>query len=214
MGEGVPSAMWTQRGILVDKLFSNNHLQCVGRRHRDGHEPMLSVTYAGHAGYVHKQSPQEHARLCYLWQFAVPRLLFYLTHGLNRHTNRLYRSDLEYFRNWLNESSLPSTLATFFGNGHEAAKSLLQQHRDHLVDTGHAVGTVNRHLCTLRKAARIAREMGEIDWDLSDEPGIAICDNRPLTSGLGRIGVLGDGAEERSCGIESVQRIAEQRDVQ
>jgi hypothetical protein len=103
--------------------------------------------------------------------------LLYLTFGLNRHTDRLYRSDLRYLQVWLNEPDVPSTLATLFGNGHEAAESSLLRHRDHLVDTGHASGTVNRHLCTIRKAARIAREMGQIDWDLSGVPNIAICDN-------------------------------------
>jgi hypothetical protein len=105
-----------------------------------------------------------------------------LTFDLNRHTNRLYRSDLRHLQVWLNEPDLPSTLATLFGNGHDAAKSLLLRHCDHLVDTGHAVGTVNRHLCTIRKATRIARKMGEIDWDLSDVPNIAICDNAPGAS--------------------------------
>jgi hypothetical protein len=126
---------------------------------------------------IRVQSPQEKAQLSYLWRLAADRLLMHLTFGLNRHTDRLYRSDLRYLQAWLNEPDLPSTLATLFGDGHDAAKSLLLRHRDHLVDTGHAVGTVNRHLCTIRKAARIAREMGNIDWDLSDVPNIAICDN-------------------------------------
>jgi hypothetical protein len=159
------------------------------------------------------QSPQENARLCYLWRFAATRLLFHLTYGLNRHTDRLYRSDLEYFRNWLNEPDLPSTLATLFGNGHDAAKSLLQHHRDYLVATGHAVGTVNRHLCTIRKAARIAREMGEIGWDLKDLPGIAICDNRPKASSLGKVGAEGDEAQTRSHAPGLAQMIAEQREA-
>jgi hypothetical protein len=123
------------------------------------------------------RSLQQQALLTYHWRLAANRLLMGLTFGLNRHTDRLYRSDLTYLQVWLNEPDLPSTLATLFGNGHDAAKSLLLGHRDHLAETDHAVGTVNRHLCTIRKAVRIAREMGEIEWDLSDVPNIAVCDN-------------------------------------
>jgi hypothetical protein len=130
------------------------------------------------------QSPHQKAQLAYQWRLAADRLLMHLTFGLNRHTDRLYRSDLRYLQVWLNEPDLPSTLATLFGDGHDTAKSLLLRHRDHLVDTGHAVGTVNRHLCTIRKAVRIAREMSEIDWDLSDVPNIANCDNVQVVSGF------------------------------
>jgi hypothetical protein len=123
------------------------------------------------------RSQQQRAQLAYQWRLAADRLLTYLTLGLNRHTDRLYRGDLEYLRRCLNEPDLPSTLGTLFGNGHDAAKSLLLRHRDHLVDAGHTFGTVNRHLCTIRKAVRIAREMGEINWDLSDVPNVAAGDN-------------------------------------
>jgi hypothetical protein len=127
--------------------------------------------------YPFSRSPQEKAQLSYRWRFAADRLMLYLTFGLNWHTDRLYRGDLRYLQAWLNEPDLPSTLATLFGNGHDSAKSLLQHHRDHLVDVGHTVGTVNRHLCTIRKAERIAREMGEIDWDLSDVANVTAGDN-------------------------------------
>ena len=105
-------------------------------------------------------------------------------------------------------------LATLFGNGHDVAKSLAEQHRDHLTATGHAVGTVNRHLCTIRKTVRIAREMGEIDWDLSDVAGIAICDNRSLISNLGGTGTADNSAEGRSRCTEPLQRIAKQREAE
>jgi hypothetical protein len=197
----------------MNNLCPPRDLQRVSRCDRAGHGPGLSVIYSGHAGYANKQPPQEHARLCYLWRFAATRLLFHLTYRLNRHTDRLYRSDLEYFRTWLAEPDLASALATLFGNGHDAAKLLLQHHRDHLVATGHAVGTVNRHLCTIRKAVRIAREMGEIDWDLKDVPGIAICDNKPKTSSLGNDGAEGEEAQTRSHEIGLAQMIAEQREA-
>jgi hypothetical protein len=116
------------------------------------------------------QSPQEHAQRCYLWQLAADRLLFHLTYRLHPNTDGWYRADLEYFRACLNEPDLPSMLATLFGNGHDAAKELVLRHRDHMVAAGYAVGTINRHLCTIRKVARIAREMGEISWDLQDVP--------------------------------------------
>ena len=66
--------------------------------------------------------------------------------------------------------SKSTALATLFGKGHDAAVWLVQRHRDYMVAAGYAVATINRHLCTIRKAARIAREMGEIDWDLNDVP--------------------------------------------
>jgi hypothetical protein len=130
------------------------------------------------------RSLQQRAQLAYQWRLCADRLLVYLTLGLNRHTNRLYRGDLRDLRTWLKEPDLPSTFATLFGDGHDAAKSLLQHYRDHSVAFGHTVATVNRHLCTIRKAARIAREMGHIDWDLSDVPNVAEGDNVQAHNGF------------------------------
>jgi hypothetical protein len=157
-------------------------------------------------------SSQKDATTRYLWRLAADRLLLFLTFGLNRHTDRLYRSDLRYLQAWLNEPDLPSTLATLFGNGHDAAKWLLLRHRDHLVDTGHTVGTVNRHLCTIRKAARIAREMGQIDWDLSDVPNIASCDNAQRDKEFSGGHVGAEDQEGHNRAVQPQSRFAPGRD--
>jgi hypothetical protein len=118
------------------------------------------------------QSLQDQATRRYVWHLSAPRLLFHLTFRRNRHSQRFLRGDLEYLRRCLNEPDLPSTLATLFGKGHDAAVWLVLRHRDHMVAAGYSAATINRHLCTLRAAARIGREMGEIDWDLADVPGL------------------------------------------
>jgi hypothetical protein len=123
------------------------------------------------------RSPQDQATTGYLWHLSANRLLVHLTYGRNHDSQRCLRGDLEYLRCWLHEPDLGAALARLFGNGHDAAVALVLDHRDHMVATGKAVGTINRHLCTLRAAARIAREMGHIDWDLADVPGIGIYDN-------------------------------------
>jgi hypothetical protein len=130
--------------------------------------------------------------LPYLWQLAADRLLFHLTYGLHPNTHGWYRADLEYLRACLNEPDLPSMLATLFGNGHDAAKELVLEHRDHMVAAGYAVGTVNRHLCTIRKAARIAKEMGEISWDLQDVPE---WNNPPRAHEMGAVDQAGDAVK-------------------
>lgn len=137
---------------------------------------------------VSLQAPGEKACRSYQWRLAADRLLLYLTFGLNRHTDRLYRSDLRYLQDWLNEPDLASTLATLFGNGHDSAKWLLLRHRNHMVDSGHTAGTVNRHLCTIRKAARIAREMSQIDWDLGDVGNVTAGDNVCAGNGFETVG--------------------------
>lgn len=108
----------------------------------------------------------------YSWSLAANRLLFHLTFRRNRHSQRFLRGDLEYLRSCLNEPNLGSMLATLFGKGHDPAVWLVLRHRDHMVAAGYSAATINRHLCTIRAAARIAREMGNIDWDLTDVPGL------------------------------------------
>lgn len=136
---------------------------------------------------------QRSQHLSYLWSLATSRLLLLLTFRRNRHSQRFLRGDLDYPRRCLNEPDLGSTLATLFGKGHDAAVWLVSRHRDHMVATGYSVATINRHLCTIRAAARIAREMHEIDWDLADLPGIANCDNTKMVNGIESVEIAAGG---------------------
>jgi len=58
-------------------------------------------------------------------------------------------------------------LAILLSRGRDHARELVEGYRDHLLAAGKSMGTVNRHLVTLRAVARIARRMGRIDWDLA-----------------------------------------------
>jgi hypothetical protein len=154
------------------------------------------------------QSPQEWALTRYLWRLGTPLLLVYLTLRRNRHSKRFLRGDLDCLRAWLNEPDLESALATLFGNGHDAAVWLLLRHRDHMLDAGCAVTTVNRHLCTIRATARIARDMGKIGWDLADVPGISNSDNSLKMSGVAPLQNGGGGDERYDQAVETGLTIA------
>lgn len=139
----------------------------------------------GHNGRsVDTMSPRSRQEARYAWLLAADRLMFELTFGRNRHSQRFLRGDVEYLRDWLREPNLSMALAALFGGSHDEAVDLVLRHRDHMAAAGYAVATINRHLCTLRAAARIARDMGEVTWDLSDVPNIAICDNASAVSGI------------------------------
>ena len=152
--------------------------------------------HIGHNGQF--RSPQSRQEVRYRWSLATDRLVFELTFGRNRHSQRFLRGDIEYLRECLKEPTLSMALAALFGTCHGEAVDLVLRHRDHMVAAGYAVATINRHLCTLRAAARIAREMGEIDWDLSDVPNIAICDNAQVVSGFNAGQAGADGQEGHS----------------
>jgi hypothetical protein len=143
----------------------------------------------------------------YHWSLAADRLVFHLTYRRNRHSQRFLRGDLDYLRRWLDEPILGWALATLFGNGHEAAVDLVLRHRDHMVAAGYSVATINRHLCTLRLAARVAREMGEIDWDLAEVPGTAICDNGQNANGIDNAEADAEGQESRGMAPEIAQEM-------
>jgi hypothetical protein len=179
-------------------MLSFNNLSCVPLRFSDGHEgPKVDTT-----------GPRSRPEARYLWFLATDRLIFALTFGRNRHSQRFLRGDIEYLRAWLKEPTLSMTLAALFGGSHDEAVDLVMSHRDHMAAAGYAVATINRHLCTLRAAARIAREMGQIDWDLSDVTGIAICDNRQVVKGftVGQVGA--EGREGRNLAAQPLSTTA------
>jgi hypothetical protein len=99
-------------------------------------------------------------------------------------------------------------LAALFGGSHEEAIDLVLRHRDHMAAAGYAVATINRHLCTLRAGARIAREMGEIDWDLRDVPNIAICDNAQAVREFSDGQAGAEGREGQSQTGETLSTVA------
>jgi len=144
----------------------------------------------------------------YQWSLVADRLLFSLTSGRNRHSQRFLRGDLEYLRRWLNEPDLAFTLATLFGGGHDDAVDLIRRHVDHMVAAGYTVATINRHLCTLRLAARIARDMGEIDWDLR---GIANCDNSRVANAVNEVQVDPEDPEGAGPAKEVESKNAEKK---
>lgn len=107
------------------------------------------------------------------WEIRADDLLDRLFSSRNRHTRRLYAADLERFRKWFQTSyheaeSLPLMLAILSSHGQEHAAALARGYRDHMLAAGYRTGTVNRHLCTLRRLARLMRLMGRTDWDLAD----------------------------------------------
>ena len=111
-------------------------------------------------------NPTEYFR----WTIAADELIERLLNSPNRHTQRLYRADLESFRCWLAKThpaeSLPLMLAILFGGGRDGAVALVAAYCRAMLVAGKSVATVNRHMVTLRAVVRIAREMGRIDWDL------------------------------------------------
>ena len=115
---------------------------------------------------------QAEATEFFYWAHHADDLTAYLLSSPNRHTRRLYAADLESFRRWLTRrgypaESLPLTLAIWFSHGLDHARELVEGYRDQLLAAGKSTGTVNRHLCTFRAVARIARRLGRIDWDLA-----------------------------------------------
>ena len=158
------------------------------------------------------RSPRSRQEARYLWSLAADRLVFKLTFGRNRHSQRFLRGDIEYLREWLNEPTLSLALAALFGGTRKEAVDLVLRHRDHMVGAGYAVATINRHLCTLRAAARIAREMGQIDWELSDVPNIAICDNVQTLRefSVGQTGA--DGREDHKSAAEPQSMVAPEKE--
>lgn len=119
------------------------------------------------------RNPQREAIEYLHWEIRADDLLARLFSSPNRHTRRLYAADLEHFRSWLQTrsyeaESLPLMLAILSSHGQEHAAALACGYRDHMLGAGYRTGTVNRHLCTLRRLARLMRRMGRIDWDLAD----------------------------------------------
>ena len=113
------------------------------------------------------------------WSYHADELMSRLLCSPNRHTRRLYASDVESFRRWLIHQSRPAEsaalmLAIWFHGGEEQAQTLVKRYRDHLIQAGKSRATVNRHLCTLRAVARLARKMGRINWDLSGVPNLRL----------------------------------------
>ena len=114
------------------------------------------------------------------WSYHADELMSQLLSSPNRHTRRLYASDLESFRRWLlikrsrPAESTALMLAIWLHGGREEAQTLFEAYRDHLVQAGKSRATVNRHLCTLRAVARLARKMGRINWDLSGVPNLRL----------------------------------------
>ena len=123
---------------------------------------------------MNQQQNAEREAIEYLhWEIRADDLLARLLSSPNRHTRRLYAADLEHFRSWLQTryyeaESLPLMLALLSSHGPEHAAALARGYRDYMRAAGYRTGTVNRHLCTLRRLARLMRRMGRTDWDLAD----------------------------------------------
>ena len=108
----------------------------------------------------------------FYWSYHADELMTRLLSSPNRHTRRLYASDLESFRLWLISRYRPAEspalmLAILFYGGRQEVQTLVEGYRDHLIQIGKRRATVNRHMCTLRAVARLAHSMGRINWDLS-----------------------------------------------
>lgn len=89
-------------------------------------------------------------------------------------TTAAYRRDLEQFREWIGADTLEQAAKALLTAEHGQANLAALRWKQHLVEEGLAVNTINRRLAALRSMVELANRIGMVPWTLS-------VDNLPTT---------------------------------
>ena len=89
--------------------------------------------------------------------------------GRKANTLRAYEGDLRDFARFMSAETPAAALDQLVSFSAGTANAVALAYRSHLVDRGLAVGTICRRLSALKAAAKVARMLGRVTWDLEVE---------------------------------------------